>query len=243
MPFEDSPSKTECSAPPETGQKQRLRLAALRQIPLHGGAEKCVKSSVRRLACALAAAGLVYGGEWAVLGTGYTLRIERHEADGAQVRLYLNGGFVELPATAVARFEADEPKPVTVTAEPADLVGDAARRYGLPAGFLRSVAKAESGLRADAVSPKGAVGIMQLMPATARALGADPTDPQENVEAGTRYLSQLLLKYKDDPYQVRKALAAYNAGPGAVERYQGVPPYRETVEYVERVIKQAGLGQ
>jgi len=63
------------------------------------------------------------------------------------------------------------------------------------------------------------------------------------VEAGTRYLSQLLLKYKDDPYQVRKALAAYNAGPGAVERYQGVPPYRETVEYVERVIKQAGLGQ
>jgi len=81
-----------------------------------------------------------------------------------------------------------------------------------------SVAKAESGFRADAVSPKGAVGIMQLMPATARKLGADPTDPRQNVEAGTRYLSELLLKYKDDPYQVRKALAAYNAGPGAVER-------------------------
>jgi soluble lytic murein transglycosylase-like protein len=192
-----------------------------------------------------------YGGECAVLASGYTLRIERHETEGAKVRLYLNEGFVELPASAVGRFEADEPKPATATAmatataaaNPADLVREAARRYGLPATFLGSVAQAESGFRADAVSPKGAVGIMQLMPATARALGADPADPRQNVEAGTRYLAELLLKYKDDPWQVRKALAAYNAGPGAVERYKGVPPYRETVEYVERVIKQAGLGQ
>lgn len=195
------------------------------------------------------AAGLAYGGESAVLASGYTLRIDRHETEGMKVRLYLNEGFVELPASAVERFEAGEPEPaaatvtVTAVAKPADLVREAARRYGLPATFLGSVAQAESGFRADAVSPKGAVGIMQLMPATARALGADPADPRQNVEAGTRYLSELLLKYKDDPWQVRKALAAYNAGPGAVERYKGVPPYRETVQYVERVIKQAGLGQ
>jgi soluble lytic murein transglycosylase-like protein len=81
------------------------------------------------------------------------------------------------------------------------------------------------------------------MPATARELGADPSDPQQNVDAGTRYLATLLLKYQNDPYQVRKALAAYNAGPGAVDRYQGVPPYRETVQYVERVIQQSGLAQ
>lgn len=194
-------------------------------------------------------AAQAYGGECAVLASGYTLRIDRHETEGAKVRLYLNEGFVELPASALERFEAGEPKPAMVTAtaaaaaKPVDLVREAARRYGLPATFLGSVAKAESGFRADAVSPKGAVGIMQLMPATARALGVDPADPRQNVEAGTRYLSELLLKYKDDPWQVRKALAAYNAGPGAVERYKGVPPYRETVEYVERVIKQAGLGQ
>ena len=197
----------------------------------------------------LVVAAQAYGGECAVLASGYTLRIDRHETDGEKVKLYLNEGFVELPVTAVERIEAEEPKPVpatapvTAAAKPADLVREAARRYGLPEAFLGSVAKAESGFRADAVSPKGAVGIMQLMPATARAMGADAADPRQNVEAGTRYLSALLLKYKDDPWQVRKALAAYNAGPGAVERYKGVPPYRETVEYVERVIKQAGLGQ
>jgi len=200
--------------------------------------------------CALLLASQAFAAEYAVLATGFTVRIDRHEAVGAVVRLHMNGGFVEMPAAAVERFEAEAPKPEPAPAtaavkakNSAELVEDAARRYGLPPGFLRSVARAESGLRADAVSPKGAIGIMQLMPATAQVLGADPTDPAQNVEAGTRYLSTLLLKYKDDPYQVRKALAAYNAGPGAVDRYHGVPPYRETVEYVERVIKQAGLSQ
>jgi soluble lytic murein transglycosylase-like protein len=203
-----------------------------------------------KLVWLVALAAQAFGAEYAVLATGCTLRIERHEADGAMLRLYMNGGVVEMPAAAVAQFEAEAPTPATVRAvapiapkAPEELVEEAARRFGLPAQFLRSVANAESGFRADAVSPKGAVGIMQLMPATARELGADPADPRQNVEAGTRYLSELLLKYKDDPYQVRKALAAYNAGPAAVERYNGVPPYRETVEYVERVIKQAGLGQ
>jgi soluble lytic murein transglycosylase-like protein len=88
----------------------------------------------------------------------------------------------------------------------------------------------------DAVSPKGAIGIMQLMPGTARELSADPHHPEQNVDAGVRYLRDLLLKYQDHPDQVRLALAAYNAGPGAVDRYNGIPPYRETVEYLRKVL-------
>ncbi|HEV2691205.1 MAG TPA: lytic transglycosylase domain-containing protein, partial [Bryobacteraceae bacterium] len=92
--------------------------------------------------------------------------------------------------------------------------------------------------RPDAISPKGAIGVMQLMPGTAAELNANPYDPLENVEAGARYLRDLLLKYENDPHQVSKAIAAYNAGPGAVDKYKGIPPYRETVQYVNRVLKQ-----
>ncbi len=97
-----------------------------------------------------------------------------------------------------------------------------------------SVVAVESGYRSDARSRKGAIGLMQLMPATARAYGADPADPKQNVEAGTRYLRDLLVKYDG---RVSHALAAYNAGPGAVDRYHGVPPYRETLDYIARVIR------
>src|SRR6185295_14303946 len=105
---------------------------------------------------------------------------------------------------------------------------------GLPAKFVHSVVAAESGYKADAVSPKGAIGLMQLMPATAQTFGADPHDQAQNVAAGTAYLRELLIKYNGDP---RLALAAYNAGPGAVDRYNGVPPYRETQTYVDRVLR------
>ncbi|RPI07710.1 MAG: lytic transglycosylase domain-containing protein, partial [Acidobacteriales bacterium] len=87
------------------------------------------------------------------------------------------------------------------------------------------------------VSSKGAIGIMQLMPRTARALQADPADPEQNVDAGARYLRELLIKYLDDPYQVRKALAAYNAGPAAVDRFDGIPPFPETQRYVRKVLQ------
>jgi soluble lytic murein transglycosylase-like protein len=117
------------------------------------------------------------------------------------------------------------------------LVTRAAVRNGLPPELLHSIAQVESGYRQDAVSPKGAIGIMQLMPQTARDLQADASDAEQNVNAGARYLRQLLLKYMDDPYQVRKALAAYNAGPAAVDRYGGVPPYGETQRYVRRVLE------
>jgi soluble lytic murein transglycosylase-like protein len=126
--------------------------------------------------------------------------------------------------------------PVIVAQDPRELVTLAALRQGLPPELLHSIAQVESGYRQDAVSPKGAVGIMQLMPQTARDLRADPADAAENVDAGARYLRELLLKYLDDPNQLRKALAAYNAGPGAVDRFNGVPPYRETLQYVQKVL-------
>ena len=97
--------------------------------------------------------------------------------------------------------------------------------------------RAESGFQPTALSPKGAIGLMQLMPDTARTLGVDPKVPQQNAEGGAQYLRELLARYEDNPDQVLLALAAYNAGPGAVEKYHGVPPYRETREYILRVLK------
>jgi len=188
-------------------------------------------------------------GEYAVLSSGFRIYADRHELLGHVIRLHRGNAFVEMPAAQVLRIEAEELVPETVAevspapaappaADPKELVRQAAARHGLPEAFLLSVAAAESGYRQEAVSPKGAVGIMQLMPATARELQADPRDPNQNVDAGARYLRWLLLKYLDDPYQVRKALAAYNAGPAAVDRYGGVPPYTETLRFIERVLSQ-----
>jgi soluble lytic murein transglycosylase-like protein len=100
--------------------------------------------------------------------------------------------------------------------------------------LVRAVIQVESGYNASAVSNKGAVGLMQLMPQTARELGiSDPYDPDENIHGGTAYLRQLLTQFED---RIELAVAAYNAGPNAVVKYGGVPPYDETVDYVQRVI-------
>jgi soluble lytic murein transglycosylase-like protein len=190
---------------------------------------------------ALAAPG--FAGEYAVLWTGFRIRADRHETEGATVRLYRDGGTTELPASQIVRFDAEEepavpPRaPVTQPPSAEELVAAAAKRNGLPPEFVKSVAAIESGFRTNVVSPKGAVGLMQLMPSTARAYGADPADARQNVEAGTKYLRDLLLKYQHDDHQVIRALAAYNAGPGAVDRYHGAPPYRETLSYIGRVLR------
>ncbi|MGO0122187.1 lytic transglycosylase domain-containing protein [Desulfothermobacter acidiphilus] len=109
------------------------------------------------------------------------------------------------------------------------------KEYNLPPGLVEAVAQAESGLNPRVVSEAGAMGLMQLMPGTASALGVvDPFDPVQNATAGALYLSQLLEQFGGD---LRLALAAYNAGPGAVEHYRGIPPYPETQAYVQRVLQ------
>ena len=200
------------------------------------------------------AASAGWAGEFAVLATGFRLHADHHEIDGATVRLYQkDGGFSQMDASLVTAFEQEVELPAAVAPvpvapvvapvlQPRELVEAAARKNGLPPNFVHSVVRAESGYKPDAVSPKGAIGLMQLMPATAKAYGADPHDPGQNVEAGAAYLRELLIKYNGD---ARRALAAYNAGPGAVDKYNGVPPYAETQTYIERVLrgyKKAGDG-
>lgn len=130
------------------------------------------------------------------------------------------------------------PSPVEVGDVQA-LIHRAAGIVGLSPELLEAVARAESDYRHDTVSRAGAIGIMQLMPATAAALGVDPYDPWQNVLGGARYLKDLLRRYGG---RLDLALAAYNAGPGAVARYNGIPPYPETNTYVSRVLKALGRG-
>jgi soluble lytic murein transglycosylase-like protein len=123
-------------------------------------------------------------------------------------------------------------KPRNITAYD-DLIADAATSHGVPAALVKAVIAAESNFDPRARSPKGAQGLMQLMPQTARFLRvADAYDVQQNVDGGTRYLARMVDRYGD----WSRALAAYNAGPEAVDRYRGIPPYRETREYVRRVL-------
>jgi len=109
---------------------------------------------------------------------------------------------------------------------------EAAQRHRVPVSLFMRLVKQESNWKAKARSHKGAIGLAQLMPGTARVLGVNPYDPKQNLEGGARYLSQQYRKFKD----WRLALAAYNAGPGAVEKYGGIPPYRETQNYVRKIM-------
>jgi len=196
-----------------------------------------------------------FAGEYAIFQNGFRLHATRHEVQGDMIRLYSDAGYTDVKAQDVSGFEQEEytpppPAPPQIAAVPPtatpvpatpksarELVQEAALKQGLPPAFVHSVVAAESAYQVNAKSPKGAIGLMQLMPGTAAQLQADPNDPAQNVEAGTKLLAQLLIKYKDYPDQVRYALAAYNAGEGAVAKYHGVPPYRETQEYVEKIIR------
>ena len=200
------------------------------------------------VACVLPATA----GEYAIFASGTRMHIDRHEVVGSKVRLYNADGFIEFDLSRIQAFEAEEPVPAPVRQPvvpavsapaaapqiqaplptPQELADAAADKYGLPRQLVRAVMQAESGFQVQAVSPKGAIGLMQLMPGTAQTLGVDPNDPVQNVDAGARYLRDLLQKYDGHLWH---ALAAYNAGPGAVDRYNGVPPYTETILYVKKI--------
>ncbi len=190
----------------------------------------------------------LWSAQFAVLQSGFHLPFDRAEKSNGELRLYRGDGHITLRESDVVEWiQEDDPKP-TPQPQPQpeppkpqptvkELIAAAANKHGLPEHFVSSVAGAESAHQQSALSPKGAIGVMQLMPSTARALGVDPQDVRENIEGGTKLLRDLLIQYQDDPDQVRKALAAYNAGPGAVKKYNGIPPYRETQNYVDRVLK------
>lgn len=185
-----------------------------------------------------------------VLSSGRTLSVKAHRFDGEQVVLTLRaGGEVACERSLIERIEPDEvPYPEDVTggdgtAQPIgpltgpfrDLISAAAERHNLAPRLLESVIRVESNFWHRARSRKGAMGLMQLMPGTARqyAVG-DPYDPAANIEAGARHLRGLL-----DRFDLPLALAAYNAGEAAVRRHNGVPPYRETRQYVARILRLA----
>lgn len=202
------------------------------------------------LLLALASPFYAVAAEVAVLDNGMRIHAQRVERDGSRVILHTSDtGKIEIDAARLASVEHID-DPIAAAPAPAlqpvaalspeksvrELVTDAALRYGLPPELVHGVAQAESGYRPSALSPKGAMGIMQLMPDTARKFDADPSDTVQNIDAGAHLLRELLLRYEGSTNGVRRALAAYNAGEGAVARYGGVPPFRETQGYVERVI-------
>ncbi len=193
------------------------------------------------LAVAFTAFALPARAEIALLGSGRTLKVESARVeDGRAVLLLRGGGEVSLPASELVGVVPDEvvEELESARSEGGDLrslAQAAARRHGLDPSLVLAVVQVESGFRPDAVSRKGALGLMQLMPATAAGLGVkDAFDPEQNLDGGARHLAALVARYDGD---LKKALAAYNAGQGAVERHRGVPPYAETRAYVKNVLR------
>src|SRR5467141_2120908 len=179
----------------------------------------------------------------AILRNGFAIRHERREARETASRLYLSrtpDNYIDVPTADIVRFEELESplRPAVSSAPPRGLdsvVTAASNRNNVDPDLVNSLILVESGFDPNAVSPKGARGLMQLMPQTAARMGVqNAMDPAANVEGGTRYLGELLVRYHHD---LSKALAAYNAGPDRVEQYHGVPPYPETLAYVARVVR------
>lgn len=221
-------------------------------------------SSVMLLA--LAVCPVARAAEHVTLKNGFELDCVRREVVGDKIRLYLAGkssetNYMEVAGDAVVRVETIADLPVTpedsavaektavppsvpssasapalTKAEMREMLAHAGGEHNIDADLLASVVRAESGGQVRAVSRTGAKGLMQLMPGTAGELGVhDAFQPEENIAGGTAYLDALLTRYHDN---LALALAAYNAGPGAVDKYHGVPPYRETRAYVARVIRE-----
>ena len=219
--------------------------------------------TIRRFAVVLAGLAAMFSSAYAAeritLSNGFEMRCDHHADIAGRTRLYLSAGednYIEFRSEEIAEIEKLPDPPSTPKSDatsntssasshsrqdarlsPADLgemLNKAGHEHNLDVDLLASLVKAESGGDARAVSRAGARGLTQLMPATAKDLGvADSFKPDENLRGGATYLDQLLTRYHDN---LALALAAYNAGPEAVDRYHGIPPYHETRAYVARVI-------
>lgn len=210
-------------------------------------------------AALMASAGPVRAAEQITLRNGFEITCHHHVLANNHVRLYTgktNDNYIEVAPTDIASVERipdpPEPEPALVAPRPAqtaaaaivpavltqadlaEMLAKAGHEHNVDRDLLASVVKAESNGNARAVSRAGAQGLMQLMPGTAADLGVqDSFRPEQNVQGGSTYLDALLTRYHDN---LALALAAYNAGPAAVDKYHGIPPYRETKLYVARVI-------
>lgn len=206
---------------------------------------------------ALLAGPAIASAEIVFLSSGRTLSIKGHKIDGDSIILTLrSGGQVTCNKDLIEKIEADEapypepaPAPVEapVQAEPqrslladtpyGEIIASLSETHGVNPMLVRALIQVESGYRPRARSSKGAMGLMQLMPAIAREYNVrNPFEPKANIEGGIRHLKSLI-----DRFGYKTALAAYNAGEGAVAKFKGIPPYRETRNYVSRILSLAGL--
>jgi soluble lytic murein transglycosylase-like protein len=201
-----------------------------------------IPHSAKRWACALVGLAILTPAaraDYAVLLSGQRIHITGYEVVGDSLRLTMTGGTLEIPTDSLLRIDPEDTfLPVKVKLQPLDvpfanMIAASARDHGVAPELVASVIAVESNFNPNAVSWKSARGLMQLMPETAARLGVKNVfDPQQNIDGGTRYLKELLLKYNGD---LALTLAAYNAGPDRVLQYRSVPPYRETRDYVRRV--------
>jgi soluble lytic murein transglycosylase-like protein len=208
---------------------------------------------------ALLAGPAIASAEIVFLSSGRTLSIKAHQIDGDSIILTLrSGGQVTCKKDLIEKIEADEvpyPEPTPaqaadqapVQAEPerslladtpyGDIIASLSETHGVNPMLVRALIQVESGYRPRARSSRGAMGLMQLMPSIAREYNVrNPFEPKANIEGGIRHLKSLI-----DRWGYKTALAAYNAGEGAVAKFKGIPPYRETRNYVSRILSLAGL--
>jgi hypothetical protein len=217
-----------------------------------GSLRTCRFVVIATVAALLSLAVHAHAAELATLRNGFALHCDHHALVDGHMRLYLSAGednYIEFAPDEIAAFEkvpdppvAGAPAALQTSNRPAkltpvdlrEMLARAGTEHNLDVDLLASVVKAESGGNARALSHAGAQGLMQLMPKTAAGLGVqDSFQPDQNVRGGSTYLDSLLTKYHDN---LALALAAYNAGPEAVDKYHGIPPYSETRAYVARVI-------
>jgi Transglycosylase SLT domain len=189
---------------------------------------------------ALAAFAAGARADYFVLRSGARLNVTAYQLVGERYRIQMNGGSAEISAADVIAIEPEEifiaaPRMPLIQAPYGDMIQSAAKKYSVDADLIFSVIAAESNFNPRAISRRGARGLMQLLPATGTRFGVkDIFDPAQNIDAGTQYLRDLMARYQGD---LVLTLAAYNAGPGAVQRYGRVPPYNETISYVRAIRK------
>jgi soluble lytic murein transglycosylase-like protein len=208
-----------------------------------------VKRAIPFAVAALCLSALPARAEIAFFHNGRTLSVKEHHMEGESLVLTLrNGGQIICEASVIARFAPDEvpypepdPEPAAAPESPpvgpyGELIDKVAAEHGVPVKLVRAVIQVESAYQERARSPKGAIGLMQLMPDTVRQYGvSNPYDPMSNIEAGITHLKALTERLP-----LALALAAYNAGEAAVARFHGIPPYPETQAYVGRIMRLLG---